>query len=391
MPTLTLTPNAPQGTVGIAIGDAPRAATNLVANPSFEAADISAWSAYGAGTAIGRSTARASATDAGVASLVITTGTDSLVGASSSVLVTPGKRYGIRLEAFLNNAADIRLRVIYRDAGGAQLTSADYSLPGSPGAAWYTLALDAGVAPANAARVWFYFQRYSAAASGQFIYLDCVTVQELAAGETFTGRYFATTRGGDVSVTRTDTNGTREVRRLAGQAPVNGAMTLTDREASLIGAVSYTVTDAAGQTVTASTSALDTPQRSPRIHQVITPTLVTVPRMLTGYQSTRETATPVHWVEGRSDPVVILRAAKYRAGTLVAYATDYASAAQIDGIARPGWLLMLRQSDHPGMDMYFVTTSSTVEPIELRSGGWVWEVRLEYVEVGYPTAALVTT
>lgn len=381
MTQLTLIPSPSSGSVDVAITDAPRAATNLAPNPSFELADISAWSAYGAGTAIGRSQARFSATDGGTSSLVITTGTDVLVGAQTSVPVTPGKRYGIRLEAFLNNGADIRLRVIYRDAGGAQLTSQDHSLPGTPGATWTTLQVDAGAAPANAARVWIYFQRYSAAVSGQFIYLDCVTVQELAAGESFTGRYMATSRSGDVTVTRTDANGTDvAVRGFAGWQPVNGALTKTDYELAMTGQVTYKVTDSAGQVTTATTT-LAMAGAPARIAPITAPSSVVVPKYVTGYEAAAESATVVHWAVDRSDPIVLMRPARTRQGTLTLWASSHAEAVTLWRVVRPGQLLRLRQADHTGMDMSFAVLGSTVEPAELNAAGWAWQLRADYVEV----------
>lgn len=382
MTTLTLTASPSSGSIDVAIADAPRAATNLIPNPSFEATDTSAWSAYGAGTTVGRSTAAGKATD-GAASLFINTGTDVLVGAqtASGIVVTPGKRYGARLDVFVNNGCDLRLRAIYRDSGGAQLTVTDHARPGIAGNASYPFVVDAGVAPAGAARLWLYVQRYSAAASGQFLYVDAVTVQELATGETFTGRYFETTRDGSVTVTRTDLNGTdAAVRAFANRAPAAGALVGTDYESALVGTVTYKVTDSAGQVTTAAAT-LNMVGTRPRVALVQDPQTRVTPPALTGYAATSGSASVVLWPIDRPDPIVLSRPARTREGTLEVRVATYADALAAAAVMAPGRPLRLRQADHAGMDMTFQTLDTTVDPLDQTTEGFPWSVRAPYVEV----------
>jgi hypothetical protein len=50
---------------------------------------------------------------------------------------------------------------------------------------------------------------------------------------------------------------------------------------------------------------------------------------------------------------------------------------------------MLRQADHPGMDMYLAVVDSRVAPLDQLHAGWSWAVNANYVEVKAPTVPLL--
>lgn len=193
---------------------------------------------------------------------------------------------------------------------------------------------------------------------------------------------------GAVTITRVDANGANPVRLQTGQAPIAGAITVTDYEPAMVGTVRYDVKDSA-QVITSASTTLDTPGAQPRIAQVQLPAIAAVPTAVTGYDAARRSATVVHWIEGRADPVVILRPPHTREGTLTAWAGSYAAADTILDVVTPGVVLMLRQADHPGMDMYLAVTESRVTPMDNLVTGWSWAVAATYVEVKAPTSPLL--
>lgn len=192
---------------------------------------------------------------------------------------------------------------------------------------------------------------------------------------------------GPVTLTRTDTNGTAPVRLRTGQAPIAGAMVVQDNEPALTGPITYQVVDSAGVTTSVSTTLGIT---GARVSSVQLPSLAAVPEQVTGYDSAASSATVVHWPVDRGDPVVICRPARTREGTLTLFASTSAAARVMAGVLSPGRMLMLRQSDHPGLDMYFVPTDRDAEPVQLMAGGrWVWSVSVRYVEVKAPAVPLL--
>jgi hypothetical protein len=193
---------------------------------------------------------------------------------------------------------------------------------------------------------------------------------------------------GDVTITRVDANGANPVRRQTGHVPSGGGIIVIDYEPAMVGTVRYDVYDSALVTTSASTT-LDTPGMLPRIAQVQLPAVVAVPDAVTGYDAARSSATVVHWVEGRQDPVVILRPAHTRQGTLTAWASSYAAGEAILDVLAPGVILMLRQADHAGMDMYLAVIESRVSPLDQLTDGWSWAVNATYVEVKPPTLPLL--
>lgn len=184
---------------------------------------------------------------------------------------------------------------------------------------------------------------------------------------------------GAVVITRTDANGTTPVRLRTGQVPTGGALAVVDYEPALAGAVTYDVLDSANARTTA-TESLDGLVTGPRIAAVQLPQLVHTPALITGYDASRPNPSTVLRVVNRPDPVVILAPAQTREGTLEVFAVDYADALAAQAVAATTSLMMFRQADFPGMDMWFLPGSARVEPLQETAAGWRWKVSIPYVE-----------
>lgn len=193
---------------------------------------------------------------------------------------------------------------------------------------------------------------------------------------------------GPVVITRTDANGTNLVRLRVGQAPIAGALTITDYEPALLGALRYDVVDAALVTTTGSTT-LDGLVAGPQIAGVQLPGLDFQPQLITGYTAAREGSSTVHEIVGRADPVVVLGPTRLRRGRLEVWVADYAEGIDLVGVLAQARILMLRQPDHPGMDMYFLATSVPIEPLAKTSAGWRWSVEFDFVELRSPALPLL--
>jgi hypothetical protein len=193
---------------------------------------------------------------------------------------------------------------------------------------------------------------------------------------------------GPVVITRTDVNGSGSVRLRVGQVPIAGALTLTDYEPALLGDLTYDVVDSANAVVSETTT-LEGTVTQPQIGGVQQPGLEFDPQLITGYTSTRSGSSTVHELVGRADPVVVLGPTRLRRGRLSVWLADYAAAAACIGVLAQARILMLRQPDYPGMDMYFLATELPAQPLAKTSQGWRWSVEFDYVELRSPSLPLL--
>lgn len=103
------------------------------------------------------------------------------------------------------------------------------------------------------------------------------------------------------------------------------------------------------------------------------------PTLVVGYQTSRESGNIVHTIIGRSDPVVTLRPAKLRTGTLGLLFEQEADAWEcvyqhsLVGVGR------LEDSDLPDLYMVYVVDGSV--NIEPQQGTSVWMVSIDYQEI----------
>lgn len=383
--TLTATPQPSTGSVALAVAGAASAATNLLPNPSFEP-DATEWAPWGGATVI---TVRPHPNTADGANVLrVTTGNTTNSGAAIAVSATPGATYGARASVRnLTATMGLYARLQFLSSTGASLAVTDGPLASPAPSAFITLSLTA-TAPAGAAQVRLLIVRQDAGPNGADFDLDAVLLRRVQAWETFDpAQYFAGTRSADVVLTRTDINGTAPVRRSA-LLPANGVLTVRDHEVSLRGEARYTVTDSAGNSASAGPVTFPAGGSS-RLHAVQYPALVTAPPNVIAYDATRESATVVHWPQGRQDPVVIAAPARLRQGSLTAYYASHAAALAAQAILELGRPMQLRQGDHAGMDMFLRVTRSRLTPLDLTTDGWSWAVEMDYVETRRPQGVLL--
>lgn len=123
------------------------------------------------------------------------------------------------------------------------------------------------------------------------------------------------------------------------------------------------------------------------------PTLQTLSRPVASviaYDAMRDTRSTVIDIPGRSDPVVVLRVMGTRRGSLELFTKSYAESAAIISLCDRGEILMLRQPDHMGMDMYFTALSASVKVLQTSGPRSVFSVVLRYVETRFPVGALMS-
>jgi hypothetical protein len=187
------------------------------------------------------------------------------------------------------------------------------------------------------------------------------------------------------SVQRLDANDSisREVRINAGVLPTNNPPTIIDYEPALVGTVLYIVHFASGSPLSASVQA---PSRGTSWLTIpVYPSIRTEVDLITGYDERRETGSIFHDVVDRLDPVVTLSPLRTRAGSIEVWCADYAAARDVIDVHDRAKVILLRQPDHAGLDMYYVVESVSTAPFELRQGYRVrWGVQIGYREVAAP-------
>lgn len=197
---------------------------------------------------------------------------------------------------------------------------------------------------------------------------------------------------------RTDVNGTRTVRNVAGQLPSTAALLdFYDYEYALSGTVTYVVYTGAGNAIAQVTYTAASVHDLviacplyPSAGVVLSPddtgdTLSSVSFALS-WNSTRAALSTLHQVIGRSEPVPVLRPAATRAGDLTLICPDHATCEQIEAALALPQLFMLRQSDVPGLDCYFVVRALAASNIE---GIRRWQLVVSLTELDWPAGEFV--
>lgn len=189
-------------------------------------------------------------------------------------------------------------------------------------------------------------------------------------------------------VLRTDANGSAEVRGMEGQFPAlpgegsAARVILTDYEAAA-GDLLYSVETSAG-TVNGST-VLEL--SSPWLTVPLMPNLSEPVPAVMDYSAARPALGRVHEVLYRADPLPVLRALGFRAGSLVIEAGDLADALRIERVFTRRQVVMFRGLV-PGMDMYLVPESVSHSPVQSQDGnGYTYEVTVSYRQVARPAGA----
>jgi hypothetical protein len=195
--------------------------------------------------------------------------------------------------------------------------------------------------------------------------------------------------GSVIRIERADANGTTDVRTLPGVLPWTYAaadLIIDDYEPAQ-GAVTYTalVTSSPAPTVSAS---LSFDLGAPWLFVPLQPAYSAKLKTITNYSASRESRSSVHNLINRPDPVVISRNMAMRKGQLEAYAGDFQGVAQILDACDRGEILMLRQPEHAGMDMYFTAEKTSVSIGQINGAGTLWLVGIDYVETARPLGSI---
>lgn len=194
------------------------------------------------------------------------------------------------------------------------------------------------------------------------------------------------------AINRTDANGTAPVRLRAGVLPQPAvvALTVDDYEAAA-GMVTYTLTGqttggAAASATVPGTMTLDSPWLGMPIMQTFSQRIESV---LT-YGADIGGRSGIVEPPGRNDPIVILRRMGLRRGQMQLWAGAHANVASIRGALGRGEIMMLRQPEHAGMDMYFVADRASVDTLTAAAAGTKFAVTVSYIEVARPYGFLAS-
>lgn len=186
-------------------------------------------------------------------------------------------------------------------------------------------------------------------------------------------------------VRRSDANGSVDVRTMTGELPhpTGTDLVLDDYEAAQ-GASTYTVTTTDG-TVSGSIVLL---LGSPWLGTPEAPQFSAAVPAVLSYGAGSATRSTVHEPDGRYDPVVIVMGGATRRGTLTLEGGTYARALALLRLCQRGQTLMLRQTDHAGMDMYFIAQQADIVTSRTAGPGSLFDLDIQYIETGRPSGAL---
>jgi hypothetical protein len=179
------------------------------------------------------------------------------------------------------------------------------------------------------------------------------------------------------SITRSDANGNRAVRVPAGTFPRSTPLTLNDWEAALGSVVTYTVAGAPAATVTLTAE-------EPWFIAPLRPALSRSVSMVLDYGASRPSLGTIHQVIDRPDPLVALGRLATRAGTLTAWIPDYAEGRALEDMIDRSGVVLYKQHEHAGMDMYFTVTGTDLVP-DSEDG---WNLNIGYQEITAPTSPI---
>ena len=187
-------------------------------------------------------------------------------------------------------------------------------------------------------------------------------------------------------VRRTDANGTADVRTMTGQLPhtAPAVLVLDDYEAN--GTARYTVTTTAG-TVTGS---IILTLASPWLGTPENPQYSAAVASVLDYGAGGISRATVHEPDGDDAPIVIGLGGSTRRGSLRVSTPGgtYAEALSLFRILGRGQTMLLRQAEHPGMDMYFIAGNYEIVTALAGGSGSVFDVTASYIEVVRPAGAL---
>ena len=179
------------------------------------------------------------------------------------------------------------------------------------------------------------------------------------------------------SITRTDAQGTVVIRVPAGTFPRTTPVELVDWEASLGLPVTYNVTGAPAVTVTLGSEL-------PWLVAPLRPSMSLPVDMVLDYSAPRAGLGIVHQIQDRPDPLVSLGRLSLRSGVLAVWVDTYARAREIENMIDRSGVVLFKQREHAGQDMYF--TVNGTEPAKDTQDGWV--LSIGYQEIARPSSPI---
>jgi hypothetical protein len=109
---------------------------------------------------------------------------------------------------------------------------------------------------------------------------------------------------------------------------------------------------------------------------------------LLDYSAGGQSLGTIHELLGREDPIAVLRGMSSRRGSIKLYCGTFAEAVTVVEATKRGEVLMLRQPEHQGMDMYFTATSYGIPTLETRGAETVFGVDIGYAQLARPIGDL---
>lgn len=183
----------------------------------------------------------------------------------------------------------------------------------------------------------------------------------------------------------------RPVRVDEGTFPTTNPPIIVDYEPALTGLIRYTATFADGPNLTYT---LGDGWAAPDLTWLsvpLWPGQSVAVEMVTTYDSGRASGNVFHEIIDRVDPAVTLAPLRTRRGQLEIWCADYPATLTVTAVLDLSQVLQLRQTTHPGMDMYFTAAGDVATshyPIE-RGMPTRWAVRVPFREVARPVGDLI--
>lgn len=185
---------------------------------------------------------------------------------------------------------------------------------------------------------------------------------------------------GVTGIIRADVTGTRRVRLREDELPAAGSLTVTDWEPALTGRIQYRLEGASGDVWTEVGAEL------PRFHIPSIPQFGKTVEMVTTYAAERESRSIFHEVINRADPLVSEGRMRPRSGSMEVWVETYQDGRDLEDVLERGKVIHFRQSEHPGMDMYFHASRLGLSPEEEN-----WKLSLSYREVAPPAGYVISS
>lgn len=189
------------------------------------------------------------------------------------------------------------------------------------------------------------------------------------------------------TISRVDANGRAAVRKPGAtwhHAAGSDSWRAYDREHAHTGPVRYLAAAGAASAFTDATG-LEAVPVNPTLTNPLTSAADLDLLQVTGLTGTRTNTSTVHQIIGVAAPVVTFDVMTLRMGTLTLLVDSYETAAKVAGAA-DGSVLLLRQREHPGLDLYLTATGYGA----VHAGTRYWTVDLPYAETVAPAGPALT-